>query len=118
MDAPGSDIVCLNDAFERLAGYSRAEVMGKLLSLLQGSKTSRAEFDRIRQALKAWQPVRAGLLNHTETGKEFWIELDVAFAVNAKGSCTRWLAIERDITAWQATIWRHGHRAGQCQTRD
>ena len=48
MDAPGPDIVCLNDAFERLAGYSRAEVMGKLLSLLQGSKTSRAEFDRIR----------------------------------------------------------------------
>ena len=104
VDAPGPRIVYVNDAFERLTGYSRAEVMGKSPSLLQGPETSRTELDRIRAALKAWQPVRAELLNYAKTGKEFWIELDIAPIANAEGSYTHWVAIERDITERQATV--------------
>ena len=104
VDAPGPRIVFVNDAFERLTGYSRAEVMGKSPSLLQGPGTSRAELDRIQVALKAWQPVRAELLNYAKTGKEFWIELDIVPIANAEGSYTHWVTIERDITERRATV--------------
>ena len=104
IDAPGPRIVFVNDAFERLTGYSRAEATGQSPSLLQGPETSRTELDRIRVALKAWQPVRAELLNYAKTGKEFWIELDIAPITDATGKHTHWVAIERDITERRARV--------------
>ena len=104
IDRPGPRIVYVNDAFQRLTGYTRAEVVGKSPSLLQGPKTNRAELDRIRVALQAWQPVRAELLNYTKAGKEFWVELDIAPIANAKGWYTHWVAIERDVTERRAGV--------------
>lgn len=98
LDEPGPRIVFVNDAFERLTGYSREEVLGKSPRLLQGPKTQRAELDRIGVALKNWQPVRAELINYTKSGREFWIELDIVPIANASGSFTHWVAVERDIT--------------------
>ena len=104
MDAPGPHIVYVNDAFERLTGYSRAEVLGRSPALLQGPKTSRSELDRIRLALKSWQPVRAELVNYTKAGKEFWVELDIAPIADATGNYGHWVAIERDVTERRFTV--------------
>ena len=47
-DEPGPRIVFVNDAFERLTGYRREEVLGKSPRFLQGPLTDRGELDRIR----------------------------------------------------------------------
>ena len=104
IDAPGPRIVYVNDAFERRTGYTRAEVIGKSPSLLQGPKTSRAELNRIRTALKAWQPVRSELVNYTKSGEEFWIELDISPIADATGWYTHWVAVERDVTERRFTV--------------
>lgn len=98
IDAPGPRIVFVNDAFERRTGYTREEVLGRTPRLLQGPKTQRAELDRIRAALQAWQPVRAELINYTKGGEEFWLDLDIVPITDAKGLFTHWVAVERDIT--------------------
>lgn len=95
---PGPRIVFVNDAFERRTSYSREEVLGKSPRLLQGPKTQRAELDRIRAALKKFQPVRSELINYTKSGQEFWIELDIVPVTDAGGWCTHWVAVARDIT--------------------
>ena len=104
IDAPGPRIVYVNDAFERRTGYTRAEVIGKSPSLLQGPKTSRAELNRIRRALKVWQPVRAEVVNYTKSGEEFWIELDISPIADASGWFTHWVAVERDVTERRFTV--------------
>ena len=104
IDAPGPRIVYVNDAFERRTGYTRAEVMGQSPAMLQGPKTSRAELDRIRAALKAWQPVRAEVVNYTKSGEEFWIELDISPIADATGWYTHWVAVERDVTERRFTV--------------
>ena len=98
VDGLGPRIVFVNDAFERRTGYTREEVIGKTPRMLQGPKTQRVELDRIRNALKKWQPVRAELINYTKAGEEFWLELDIVPVANTQGWFTHWVAVERDIT--------------------
>ncbi len=98
LDGDGPRIVFVNNAFEQLTGYSAAEVIGKTPRILQGAKTNRAELDRLKVALKQWQPVRSELLNYTKSGEEFWVELDIVPIANADGWFTHWVAVEREIT--------------------
>jgi len=96
---PGPRIVFVNAAFERHTGYSREEVMGQSPRFLQGPLTQRAELDRMGVALRAWQPVRAELINYTKSGQAFWVELDIVPVADAKGWFTHWVSVQRDITA-------------------
>lgn len=104
IDAPGPRIVYVNDAFERRTGYTRAEVIGRSPSLLQGPNTSRTELDRIRAALKIWQPVRVEVVNYTKSGEEFWIEMDISPIADSSGWYTHWVAVERDVTERRSTV--------------
>ncbi|OXR50332.1 hybrid sensor histidine kinase/response regulator [Pusillimonas sp. T2] len=99
IEAPGPRVVFVNDAFIRRTGYSREEIIGQSPRLLQGPGTSRAELDRIKKAIKQWQPVRAELLNYTKAGDEFWIEIDIVPLADDTGWYTHWVAVERDITS-------------------
>jgi len=94
--------VFVNDAFERQTGYSRAEAIGQTPRLLQGQRTQRAELDRIRQALKRAQPVRAELINYKKNGEQFWLELDIVPVDYFNRGLTHWVAVARDITERKA----------------
>lgn len=98
IEEPGPRIVFVNEAFERLTGYALSEVIGKSPRILQGEKTERDELDRIRAALKAWQPVRAELTNYAKDGRELRIELDIVPIADATGWYTHWVSVERDVT--------------------
>ena len=98
LDEPGPRIVFVNDAFERLTGYRREEVLGKSPRLLQGPLTDRAELDRIRHALESRRPVRSELINYTKLGEPFWLELDIVPVADASGRYTHCVAVQRDIT--------------------
>ena len=94
----GPRIVYVNQAFERLTGYSRDEVIGQTPRILQGPRTDRRTLDKIRHALETWQPVRAEVQNYTKSGKELWLELDIVPLADESGWFTHWVAVERDVT--------------------
>jgi diguanylate cyclase (GGDEF)-like protein/PAS domain S-box-containing protein len=99
LNAPGPRIVFVNDAFERLTGYSREEVLGRTPRLLQGPLTQRSELDRIRAALQQAHAVRAELINYKKNGELFWLELDIVPVDYFGRGLTHWVAVARDITA-------------------
>lgn len=92
-------IVYVNEAFGRLTGFSRQEIIGQSPRLLQGPKTQQAELKRIRDALAALKPVNAELINYTKDGTEYWVELAIMPITDIGGRCTHFVSIQRDITA-------------------
>jgi PAS domain S-box-containing protein len=98
IDEPGPRIVYVNDAFEKITGYRRDEVMGRSPRFLQGPASDRVALDRLRRALRAREPVRTELLNYSKNGVPFWSEIDIVPIANASGWYTHWVSVQRDIT--------------------
>jgi len=99
LTAPGPRMVFVNQAAERMTGYTRAELIGQTPRLFQGPGTDQAKLGRIGTALQRMGPVSAELINYTKAGTEYWIELNITPVLSAAGVTTHFVAIERDITA-------------------
>ena len=97
-DLPGPRIIYVNDAFTKMTGYTKEEVIGETPRILQGSKTSRKTLDKLRLALENWESCEVELINYRKNGEEFWVNFTIVPIANEKGWFTHWIAIERDIT--------------------
>jgi len=98
LDAPGPRIVFVNEAAERMTGYTGAELIGQSPRLFHGPRTDHAELKRIGAALRQMGSVHAELINFTKAGTEYWIELNITPVLSAAGVTTHFVAVERDIT--------------------
>jgi PAS domain S-box-containing protein len=107
IDDPGPRIVFVNDAFERICGYSRAEAIGRSPRFLQGEKTDRRVLAEIREALARRQPIRREVINYAKDGSEYWLDMDIVPILDPAGHCTHFAAIERDITEAKKTEARY-----------
>ncbi|HEY0063938.1 MAG TPA: diguanylate cyclase, partial [Telluria sp.] len=91
-------ITFVNDAFLRRTGYTRAEVEGRNLHLLQGAETCGAQFARIVEAMRSGQPCNAELTSYTRSGDAFLMALEVMPFTGAGGKASHWVVVGRDIT--------------------
>ncbi|MEB3193175.1 MAG: PAS domain S-box protein [Snowella sp.] len=103
LDEPGPKILYVNEAFSKITGYSAEEVIGKTPRILQGNKTNRVELDKVRQAMKQWQPITIEVINYRKNGTEFWSEFSLVPVTNKKGFYTHWIAVQRDVTERRRT---------------
>jgi PAS domain S-box-containing protein len=64
-------IIYVNEAFEKLTGYPRHEILGKNCRFLQGPGTSRKTTRNVREAVAKGQPFFCDLLNYKKSGEVF-----------------------------------------------
>jgi diguanylate cyclase (GGDEF)-like protein/PAS domain S-box-containing protein len=91
-------IVFVNEAFVRLTGYSRPQLLGQSCKLLQGAETDQFELNCIQQAMSRGEPVRSEQLNYTQDGRPFWTAIDLAPIRGAAGACTHWVFVQSDLS--------------------
>jgi diguanylate cyclase (GGDEF)-like protein/PAS domain S-box-containing protein len=91
-------IIYVNPSFERMTGYSSAELVGKNARLLQGQDRNQYSLSEIRDALQEGRSTHAVLRNYRKSGELFWNELFIAPVSDAEGRIRHFIGVQNDIT--------------------
>ena len=97
-DEPGPEILFVNDAFERVTGYSRQEAVGRSPRFLQGPKTSREALGRIRSSITKGGIAHEEIINYGKDGREYWLEMSISPVTDTDGRITHLVSVQRDVT--------------------
>ena len=95
---PDNPMVFANDAFCRLTGYERHEILGRNCRFLQGPETDRDAVARVRGAVRAATSIEIDLRNHRKDGTPFWNRLLLAPVRDAAGALAYFFASQVDVT--------------------
>ncbi len=91
-------IVFVNDAFLRLSGYERAEIMGRNCRFLQGRDTDASAVQQIREAVDGRRDIALDILNYRKNGEPFWNALYMSPVINEAGELVYFFASQLDVT--------------------
>ncbi|MFC0229368.1 CHASE domain-containing protein [Serratia aquatilis] len=100
-------MVWVNEGFERITGYSKAEALGKSPGeLLQCDNTDKNTVIAMRKSLNAGESFSGEILNRTKSGQEYWLELEIQPRYNEQNKLIGFMAIESDISERKLTYQR------------
>lgn len=94
---PNNPMIYVNPSFERITGYSAAEVIGRDCKFLQGGDRNQIGILDLRQAIKEQRECHAVLLNYRKDGTPFWNDLYIAPVFNDHGELTNYIGIQIDV---------------------
>ncbi|MCV0397451.1 MAG: PAS domain-containing protein [Rhizobiaceae bacterium] len=95
---PDNPIVFANNAFLRLTGYERSEVMGRNCRFLQGPDTADDPIAAVRAAIAERRAIEVDLLNYRKDGSTFWNALYISPVTNEHGELQFFFASQLDVT--------------------
>ncbi len=98
-DLPGPRILYVNNAFTKMTGYTKEEVIGKTPRILQGPNSDKEELAKMKEAMRKWENYEIETINYKKSGEEYWVNFSIVPVADATGWYTHWIAIERDVTA-------------------
>ena len=96
-DAAGT-IVYVNPAFEKLTGYSAAEVTGQNARILKSGEQTPEFYREMWATLKDGRHWTGRIVNRRKDGSTYTDEQRICPVKNAAGAITHFLALRRDIT--------------------
>jgi PAS domain S-box-containing protein len=108
-DAAGR-IEYVNPAFERITGYSSAEVLGQNPRFLQSGQHSRTFYEAMWEALLDGRTWVGDVVNRRKDGALFTEESVMSAVRNDAGAITGYVAVKRDVTLERAAQAREQAR--------
>ena len=98
-DLDDNPIVFCNEAFQRLCGYERKEIIGRNCRFLQGPETDRNAVRRIHAAIEGGRDIELDILNYRKDGSTFWNALYLSPVRDSSGDIKFFFASQLDVTA-------------------
>ncbi len=95
---PDNPIVFVNEAFEKMTGYKREEILHRNCRFLQGEDRHQEALGILRQAIREGKPCRVEMRNYKKDGTLFWNELSMAPLIGKNGEITHFVGIQKNIT--------------------
>jgi PAS domain S-box-containing protein len=100
---PFCEILSVNPAFERITGYTQAEVVGKDLTMLQKGDFDQPDIPHLFASLQAHKPVTVRIRSYRKNGEMFWNEMTILPMYQPDGEVAQFLGIIRDVTKERET---------------
>lgn len=91
-------ILYANPTFERVTGYSQAEVIGRNESILSYRVTPKIVYESLWAQLKRQRPWNGLLVNRRRDGSRYLADLTITPVVDQAGQTTHYLGMHRDVT--------------------
>ncbi|MBD2498065.1 PAS domain S-box protein [Nostoc sp. FACHB-280] len=100
---PNGPIIYVNPAFEKMTGYSAAEVIGTSFRLFQRADMEQSALQELNAAMQAGQAYNVVQQNYRKNGSLWWNELNISPVYDADGVLTHYIGIQTDITERKQT---------------
>jgi PAS domain S-box-containing protein len=96
----GDDTILLyvNEAFDRLTGFSEEEILYQDCRFLQGNDRDQEARKIIRAAIDKGQTCRVRLRNYHKDGSLFWNELSITPIRNEEDGLTYYIGVQKDVS--------------------
>lgn len=88
---PDHPLVYVNEAYERITGYSPLKALGRNCRYLQGEESSPEVVQSMREAIDAERPVSVELINYRKNGEPFWNRVELTPLCNKAGETTHFV---------------------------
>lgn len=96
---PDEPVVYVNPAFERISGYTRAQVLGRNCRFLNaGVENEEGVIARLREAVEHEQACEVEVVNRRADGTAFWNALSLCPVRDDFGTTTHFVGVMEDIT--------------------
>jgi PAS domain S-box-containing protein len=96
------EIEYVNEAFERISGYNKAEVLGKNPSILKTGHTTDEEYKELWETITNGSVWKGEMLNQRKDGTTYWEESTISPVINDLGKIDSYIAIKEDVTEKRA----------------
>lgn len=98
LDAPGPEILYINQAFTQMTGYHWSDLKGQTPRLLQGPRTDRKELARLSACLKEGREFKGSNVNYRKDGSPYLVEWNISPVRDDQGVVTHFISVQRDIS--------------------
>lgn len=95
---PGLPIIYVNPAFERLTGYTAAEITGNNCKFVQGPGTDPAAVREMGDAIRAGRECRVTVLNYNKAAMPYWCEVHLAPVRDSRGDVVQYVGVQNDVS--------------------
>lgn len=115
---PDGYITWVNEAFVRVTGYDRQEIVGCLPSVFNSGQHDREFFRQMWETLQAGQVWRADVINRRSNGANYHARQTVSPLQKSDGSITHFVALLEDVTDEKRAVERLEHLASHDSLTD
>lgn len=95
---PGYPVIYANPALCAISGYSRDELIGQSLRILQGPMTEPSAIETIRTTLHKGTSCKLQICNYRKNGTLFWNQLLLSPVRDQQGVVSHYVGIQSDVT--------------------
>ncbi len=88
----------VNPAFEKVSGYSRKEVIGKNVSIIESDKHDEAFYKALRDTIVRGDPWTGHIINKKKDGTVYGVEATISPVRDTKGAIINYVFVQRDVT--------------------
>ena len=112
---PAGNIEYVNPAFERITGYSKAEVIGKNPRILKSGKQDRQFYDQMWKTIAGGKTYTGHLINKRKDGTYYTDYATISPVLDAKDRLVAYVSVKRDVTD-QLALEEQFHQAQKMES--